>query len=767
MTAYADFLRSKRLLAPADGLEIDRAELDPRLFEFQKDQVVWSLRKGRCALFNDTGLGKSFMQIEWARQLNQRAYYVLIVAPLAVAKQTVREAAKWGMSIEYVREQAAITWATPTVITNYEHIQKFDMRQFGGVVLDESSILKSQDGKTRTRLIELCREIPYRLCCTATPAPNDIAEIANHAEFLGLMTRTEMLAHFFVHDDSGWRLKGHATEPFYRWLASWGMSVKKPSDLGYEDGAFILPPLTITPHFVMTDWKPDGMLFSVKLKGIGERSQARKATVGPRVAKTVELVESEPDQRWLIFCDTNDESTALKKALNAVEVKGSDTLDHKERSLLGFANGDIPRLVSKTSIAGFGLNLQVCSRVLFCGLSDSEEKFYQGVRRVWRFGQEHPVTAHIVLSDAEYPIYENVMAKEKRAAELSANLIKNVAAYERAEISSDLGEFTYTSKTTEGDGWKMMLGDSAERIKEVPDESIDLSVFSPPFGALFVYSNTERDLGNSKNESEFFSHFSFITSELYRVMKPGRNICVHVAQLPLTKQTDGVIGIRDFRGDVIRHFVANNFVFHGEVTINKDPQAQAIRTHNKGLLFVQLKKDSSWLRPAFADYVLVFRKPGENAVPIHPDITNNDWISWAHPIWDVATTDEDRALFDSSDLFDLAPGTPLLWYGIRESDTLQGMREARDEKDGKHICPLQLGTIERCIRLWSNPGETVFSPFGGIGSEPYQALKFGRKGIAIELRPSYYEVAVKNLTQAEREAKSGSLLELMETASAD
>jgi len=392
---------------------------------------------------HNTGLGKSFCQIEWARILNNQGYCVLIVAPLAVAKQTVREAAKWGTAIEYVREPAAISGTTETIITNYEHVQKFDMRQFGGVVLDESSILKSQDGKTRTRLIEMCREIPFRLCCTATPAPNDISEIANHAEFLGLMSRTEMLAHFFVHGDTGWRLKGHASEPFYRWLASWGMSVKKPSDLGYEDGAFILPPLTITPHFVQTDWKPDGMLFSVKLRGIGERSQARKATLLPRVAKTVEIVEAEPNQRWLIFCDTNDESTALKKALDAVEVKGSDTLDHKERSLLGFANGDIPRLVSKTSIAGFGLNLQVCSRVLYCGLSDSEEKFYQGTRRVWRFGQPDPVTAHIVLSDAEYPIYENVMRKEAKAAEMSANLIQNVAAYERTEISSHLGSFNY------------------------------------------------------------------------------------------------------------------------------------------------------------------------------------------------------------------------------------------------------------------------------------------------------------------------------------
>lgn len=733
---YATFLASKRLVAPSAGFEIDRTTLHPQMFEFQRDVTQWALRKGRAALFLDTGLGKSLCQIEWARTLNEQGYYVMIVAPLAVGKQTSRdEAPKWGSEIEYVREPDAITWRTPTVITNYENFHKFDMSKFGGIVLDESSILKNHTGAMRTRLIEMCAKIPYRLCCTATPAPNDIAEIANHAEFLGIMSRTEMLAHFFVHDDKGWRLKGHATEPFYRWLASWGMSVKKPSDLGYDDGAFILPELTVIPHFVPTDWKPDGMLFSVKLRGIGERSQARKATLEPRVAKTVEIVETEPDERWLIFCDTNDESTALKRALGAVEVKGSDDLDHKERSLLGFANGDIMRMVSKTSIAGLGLNFQICARELFCGLNDSEEKFYQGVRRTWRFGQQRPVNAHIVLSDAEYPIYENVMRKEVNAAAMSAALIQNVAAYERAEIGSRLGDFMYEKKETEGSNWKIMLGDSAERLKEIEGESVSLSIFSPPFQNLYTYSATERDLGNCATPEEFWEHFSFITPELLRVTKPGRHACVHVAQVPSQKAKDGVIGLFDFRGDTIRHFIANGWIYHGEVCIDKNPQAQAVRTKSKGLLFVQVHKDSTWSRPALADYILIFRKPGENAVPVVPDISNDDWIQWAHPVW----------------------------YGIRESDTLQ-VTEAREADDEKHLAPLQLGTIQRCVRLWSNPGELILSPFAGIGSEGYEAVKLGRRFIGCELKPSYFNVAVKNLQQAEREAMSGSLLGLMEAA---
>jgi DNA modification methylase len=267
----------------------------------------------------------------------------------------------------------------------------------------------------------------------------------------------------------------------------------------------------------------------------------------------------------------------------------------------------------------------------------------------------------------------------------------------------------------------LYCGDSAEVLKEIPDHSIGLSVFSPPFQSLYVYSASERDLGNSADAETFWQHFSFISEQLIRVMQPGRIVCVHVAQLPSTKATHGVIGLFDFRGDTIRHFTEAGFVYHGEVCIDKDPQAQAIRTKSKSLLFVQLHKDSSWSRPALADYILLFRTPGENHIPVDPDVNNEEWIHFARPIW----------------------------YGIRESETLQVV-EAREEQDERHICPLQLGTIERCIRMWSNKGETVLSPFAGIGSEVYQAIKLGRKGIGIELKPSYYAVAVQNIKRAEQ-----------------
>lgn len=276
-----------------------------------------------------------------------------------------------------------------------------------------------------------------------------------------------------------------------------------------------------------------------------------------------------------------------------------------------------------------------------------------------------------------------------------------------------------TGQVYHGPDWTVTNGDCVDGISALPDSSIDLSIYSPPFISLYTYTATARDMGNCASAAEFFEHFGFLIRDLLRVTKPGRLSCCHVAQVAAMLERDGYIGLKDFRGDTIRAFQANGWIYHGEVCIDKDPQAQAIRTKAKGLLFVQMRKDSSWSRPALADYILIFRKPGENAVPIQPDITNDQWIEWARPIW----------------------------YGIRESDTLH-VAEARSDDDERHICPLQLGTIERCIRLWSNPGETVLSPFAGIGSEGYEAIRLGRQFIGFELKPQYAEVATKNLAAA-------------------
>ncbi|MFA5053579.1 MAG: DNA methyltransferase [Parcubacteria group bacterium] len=450
---------------------------------------------------------------------------------------------------------------------------------------------------------------------------------------------------------------------------------------------------------------------------------------GPREVQgrssDTEISSGLPGDQWLIWCGLNDEQDRIAKLLSDHGISfetiyGSLSLDEKRERVERWQDGKSLVMISKPKVLGFGMNFQNCHRMAFIGISDSWESYYQCVRRCYRFGQTEPVEALIVVSKQEREVWENVQRKDAEATKMSERLVEHVREFERAEITDGQARAEYTEDTIRHDGWEMVLGDSVETMARVEDNSVGLSVFSPPFQSLYTYSPSERDLGNSKTRSEFFEHFTFIIDHLLRVTKPGRNCAVHVQQLTTTMVTHGVIGMQDFRGDVIRAFIDRGWIYHGEVCIDKDPQAQAIRTHSKGLLFVQLRKDSTWSRPALADYIVLFRKPGENGEVVHPDITNDQWIEWARPIW----------------------------YGIKESDTLNA-REATQDKDERHICPLQLETIERCIRLWSNKGDLVLSPFAGIGSEGYQAVKLGRRFWGCELKRSYWETACRNIRQAE------------------
>jgi hypothetical protein len=435
---YAAFLETKRLRARPAGRHVSSEQINETLFPFQRDLVRWALRKGRAALFCDTGMGKTFMQLEWARLTGERT---LILAPLAVARQTVGEARKLGIELTYARSQAAAGYLT---ITNYEMVEHFDPAAFGAVVCDESSILKSFEGKTRTKLIELFQATPYRLCCTATPAPNDIAEIANHAEFLGLMSRVEMLATFFVHDDAGWRLKGHAREPFYRWLASWGMSLKSPADLGYAADAFRLPPLSIRSVVVDADVPVPGKLFGGSLGGVQGRARVRQATLADRAHAAAELIRQEPGEPWLVWVGLNDEGRELTRLLpGAALVEGTQSPEEKAAKLESFVTGETRILITKPSIAGFGMNFQHCARMVFVGLSDSYEAYYQAIRRCYRFGQQRPVEAWIVLSEAEQEIHANVLRKEREAEHTARELVRHLAVFEREEIQAGNARLDY------------------------------------------------------------------------------------------------------------------------------------------------------------------------------------------------------------------------------------------------------------------------------------------------------------------------------------
>jgi hypothetical protein len=419
VTSYAEFLARKQRRADQIGRPCDPSDVHPTLHRWQADVVAWAVRKGRAAIWADTGLGKTFMSVEWARLSGHRT---LIVAPLAVCHQTVREAAKLGLDARYVREDDG---APGLMVTNYEMATRFDPTAIDAVVLDEASILKQSDGKMRTALIGHFAAVPARLACTATPAPNDPEELTNQAEFLGVMPRIEMLAAYFTHDDAGWRLKGHAREPMYRWMTSWAVALRRPSDIGYPEAGYDLPALDIRPEVVHVDVPaPEGQLFAADIGGVGGRASVRKHTLAERVTRAAELVAAEPGESWVLWCGLNAEAEGLAAAIpGAVNVAGNWAPEDKAKAFLDFADGRIKHVITKPSMAAYGLNWQHCARMAFVGLGDSWEQYYQAIRRCWRYGQTRPVRAHIVLSALEGQIASNVARKEREISRLIDGLV--------------------------------------------------------------------------------------------------------------------------------------------------------------------------------------------------------------------------------------------------------------------------------------------------------------------------------------------------------
>lgn len=451
---YSEFLQTKTTSAPAGGFHVDLAQLNPNAFEWQKAIIRWALKKGRCEMWEDCGMGKTLQQLDFARQVCQHeSTNVIVFAPLSVAAQTQREGAKFEIPVNIIENQADIKKGIN--ITNYEKLDKFDYKSFGGVVLDESSILKAYDGKTRDALTKRFHDTPYRLGCSATPAPNDYMEIGNHAEFLGIMSRTEMLSTFFVHDSGDtakWRLKGHAADKFWEWIAGWAVVMQKPSDLGYPDDGYDLPPLNIHEHIVPTGELVDGdgqiMLLPKVRQTLNDRRAARRASLDQRVDVAAEIANSTNEQ-VLVWCDLNSESQLLARSIpDAVEVTGSDPDAHKVNAMMGFSSGSVRVLVSKPSIAGWGMNWQNCHKEIFVGLSDSYEAWYQALRRCWRFGQEYPVDAHMVISDAEGAVRENLRRKHADSQQMVKEMVRHTRDILTAEIrETTRASETYTAKT--------------------------------------------------------------------------------------------------------------------------------------------------------------------------------------------------------------------------------------------------------------------------------------------------------------------------------
>lgn len=720
---YEAYLQSKLRTFQPSGFDLNGTPMNPHLFDFQKHCVRIALKKGRYAFFQDCGLGKTLQQLEWAHQVVEKTNQaVLILAPLAVSGQTIKEGDKFGIGIEKYHDQSE----AGIYITNYEQIENIDCSLFAGIVLDESSILKNFEGKTRDLIINRFRETPYKLACTATPSPNDVMELGNHAEFLNIMSRNEMLAMYFVHDGgetAKWRIKGHAEKDFWAWVASWSVMMASPADLGFDARGYDLPKLHFIEKKIVTPKKDNGMLFNDTAVSATNFNQELRLTKVERLAEVASIVNGS-DEPFIIWVKQNEEADDVKLLVpDAVEVRGNETPEQKEKKLLGFANGEFRVLLTKTKIAQFGLNYQHCCNQVFASLDFSFEALYQAIRRSYRFGQLRPVNIYLITTDTMQNVVEAIERKEKQFKAMQEQMIK--ASHEAGEVESYKGIY----QEFKDDQCLLRKGDCVQLIRDLPDESAGFSIFSPPFASLYTYSDKLEDMGNCSSYNEFMYAFSMLVEQLYRVMWSGRNVAVHCMDLPIQKGKEGFIGLRDFSGMIREVFDNTGFVYHSRVTIWKDPVTEMQRTKALGLLHKQVKKDAAMSRVGIPDYLLVFRKPGDHSHPVRCDIPVDTWQRYASPVW----------------------------MDIDYGKTLNG-REARHENDERHICPLQLQTIERAIHLWTNEGDTVLTPFMGIGSEAFQAIKMNRKAIGFELKDSYFDAAVKNVVGALEGKKQMSLL---------
>ncbi len=719
---YKEFLKTKEKNFISSGFKVKDKDLNINLFDFQKHILKIALDKGRFAIFADCGLGKTLMQLSWAECIFKKTNKkVLILAPLAVVNQTKNEASKFNINVDSFD------------IYNFEQLKNIDISIYAGIVLDESSILKGRDGKLSRLIIDSFINTPYKLCCTATPSPNDHMELGQHSEFLGSMSYLEMLAMFFVHDGgetSKWRLRKHAQDDFWNFVCTWSISLDNPKSLGFKGDGYNLPDIEYIEHIIPVENNTNTLFGDVAVSAT-DLHKDLKRSLNKRIDKTIELVNSSNEQ-WIIWTLKNDEANQLNKVINdSINVQGSDKPEYKAKYLNGFANKEFKSLITKTSIASFGMNYQNCFNMIFTSYDFKFEAFYQAVRRCYRFGQKNKVKVHLLVPQSQINVRKTILEKENK----HKTMIKEMSNYSsKTDYKLNKTNIIINNKEIKTNNYHLFNGDCVEESKKINTNEADLVVFSPPFAELYVYSDKPEDMGNVKNYKEFENHFKYLIPQIKRVLKPGRICAIHCMDLPIQKGKEGYIGLRDFSGMLIEWFTNEGFIYHAKTTIWKNPVTEMQRTKALGLLHKTIKKDSVMSRVGIPDYVLFFRNEGDNLIPIqHQDESESLpnylpvdlWQKYASPVWN----------------------------DVDYSRTLQ-YRSGRDGNDEKHICPLQLDTIERIIHLYSNENEVVFSPFGGIGSEGFQAITMNRKSISIELKESYFKLNAKNHRDVDNEKKS-------------
>lgn len=661
---YEELIKSKTKKVQEVGFDAD--ELNEKLFDFQKFIVKKALKAGRYGVFADCGMGKTFMQIEWAWQVYKfTGKPVLILCPLAVSGQTKEEALKLGYAIQDAQVGNNALFCE-IQISNYEQLKNIDCSIFGGVVLDESSILKNYNGAYKNLILGKFEGLRFKLACTATPSPNDHIELGNHAEFLGVCRSKEMVSMYFINDAfnkdhtiSKWRLKKHAESDFWKWVASWSIMVSNPSDFGFDGSKYILPELNITEVCIKAKKKQNLKIIDDISVSATEFYKELAITQSERCRKVADLVNSSKEN-FIIWVKTDDEEKEICSLItDAIAVNGSDKPSLKESRLLGFAHNEFRVLVTKTKIAQFGLNYQNCRNQVFLSFDFSFEGLYQAIRRSWRFGQKEQVNIHLVTVDSMGNVLKSIKDKQQKFEKMQKEMQNN--------------------------------------INSIEEQS---------------YENG-------------FLQFNMLAQQLERTLKSGRLCTIHCTQLSTSKGKDGVLEIIDFRGDIIRSMRSNGFIFHAEVSIWKDPKIIAQRTKNVQLLHATTKRDSTVNRMGFPDYLLTFKKQGENETPVNHEgngLPFEYWCKLAEPHWPEGEIDAGDVL---------------------------NVKDAKASKDEKHMTPTQKEPIKRMLHLYTNPNDLVYCPFSGFGTEAVVCLENDRRVEAVELKKHYFDISVRFAKNAE------------------
>lgn len=826
---YIDFLKSKIVQAPESGFDLDPADLAPALKPHQRAAVLWALKGGRRALFESFGLGKTVQQLEWCRQVvRHEGGRALIVLPLGVRQEFRRDAAELlGMDPpEYVRTMAEAEAAGGDILlTNYERVRDGDMdpRCFTAVSLDEASVLRSFGSKTYQTFLEKFRGVRYKLVNTATPSPNKYKELIHYAGYLEVMDTGQALTRFFQRDSTkanNLTLYPHKEEEFWLWVSSWALVLTSPSDLGFPDDGYDLPPLDVRKHVVHEDYghvlTRDGQF---KLQhdaavSLAEASREKRDSIDLRIAKMAEIVNSDPGAHFVLWHDLEAERHAIKAVLpETVDIYGSMDYDERERRVIDFSEGRSRLFATKKSLSGSGCNFQRhCHRAIFLGIDYEFNDFIQAIHRIYRFLQDQPVIIDIICTEAEDPVYRALMAKWEQHDHFQAQMRGIVRKYGLARDAAELmmaRSIGVKRVEIHGNGWTAVNNDCVEETAGMAENSVDLIVTSIPFSNHYEYTPSYNDFGHNEDTERFFEQMGFLTPNLLRVLKPGRVFACHVKDRVLFGNATGMgmPTMEPFHALCIEHYMAAGFAYFGMITVVTDVVRENNQTYRLG--WTEQCKDGSKMGVGCPEYILLFRKlPTDRSRayaddPVRKskeDYTRGQWQIDAHGYWrssgdrlmskeELEHVPVDRLQsayrkYSRSSVYSyedhvvlakqldadghlpatfmvVAPGswTDQVWDDINRMRTLNTSQSQR--RKALHVCPLQLDIVDRLINRYSNPGDLVLDPFGGLGTVALEAVKAGRRGYTIELNNDYFRDAVGYLKELDEKEETISLFDMI------